>query len=175
MQSIADQIIHKNDMSGALVSAGNFKTLSRANVSWHHFDRLYFFFESELDVPSVSDEKSYASLKREHIRHLVPYRGGYYDYIAHHEYATLKDWARDNGKSTDDICYGIIKKHRNNASNPIVAYVSLYTLVKHLDPSYEGEVTVDIPEVSDKEKLLAEFDDIIQQITRLREKIGFIL
>lgn len=166
--STMEQIIRKNMKNGALVYAGEFKTLANSSHSWHHFNRPYFFFQQELDISSVSDEKEYQHVKNQLIRHLVPYGNVYYDYIVGKEYSTLAEWARDNSWSVTDIRYGVVKKHRNYVNDPVVAYITLDTLVKHLDPNYKGDHVV---EVTDKQKLLSQFDFLLKQIVDIRAKI----
>ena len=171
LSSIMDQIIRKNANAGVLMTPMEFKMLSNANVSWHHFNRPYFFFKKELVLPSVTDPVKYTRLKRTTLRRLVPYKGRYFDFITHNEYDSLSDWAAANGEPLDNILYGVIKKHRAHTHNPVVAYVHLDKLIDHLDPDYNINLTVEIPEVRSMEALLAEFDDALQQLNRIRERI----
>jgi len=161
--SIIDQIIRKNNMAGMLMSPGAFKKLSNVSVSSHHFGRPYFFFNRELDYDSVVDQVEYAKMKKTVIRHLVPYSGRYYDYTVHKEYNTLNEWALDNGETLDNIRYGVVKKHRNNATNPIVAWVELETLVRYLDPNYTE---------TQAPNLLEEFDAIVKRLRSLIERMA---
>jgi hypothetical protein len=158
-----DQIIRKNAVAGSLMSPEEFKKLSHANVSWHNFERPYFFFNRELDYDSVVDEVEYAKLKNESIRHVVPYSGRYYDYIVRKEYESLNEWAVENGETLDNICYGVVKKHRKNAANPIVAWVELDKLVRYLDPNY---TETRVPNI------LEEFDDIVKRLRSLIERMA---
>lgn len=157
-----DQIIRKNAVSGSLMSPEKFKKLSNASVSWHNFTRPYFFFNRELEHESLVDEVEYARLKNEAIRHLIPYSGRYYDYIAHKEYNTLNEWAVENGETLENIRYGVVKKHRYNAANPIVAWVELDVLMTYLEPNYNQ---APVP------NLLAEFDDIVKRLRSLIERM----
>jgi len=161
--SIIDQIIRKNAVAGSMMLPEKFKKLSNADVSWHHFERPYFFFKRELDYESVVDEVEYAKLKNAVIRHVVPYSGRYYDYIAHKEYNTLNEWAVENGETLDNIRYGVVKKHRYNATNPIVAWVELDNLVRYLDPNY---TETRVPNI------LEEFDDIVKRLRSLIERMA---
>ena len=158
-----DQIIRKNAVAGSLMSPEEFKKLSNADVSWHHFERPYFFFNRELDYESVVDEVEYAKLKNESIRHLVPYSGRYYDYIVRKEYDSLNEWALENGETLDSIRYGVVKKHRNNALCPVVSWVTLWDLMTYLDPDYINDPPSDI---------LAEFDDIVQRLRTMIQRIA---
>lgn len=164
--SIIDQIIRKNAVSGSLMSPEKFKKLSHASVSWHYFHRPYFFFHRELDHESLVDEVEYARLKKDAIRHVIPYNGCYYDYIVHKEYASLNEWALDNGETLANIRYGVIKKHRKNAANPIVAWVELNDLVRYLDPNYTEMSTAEV---------IAMIDDIVERIISIRSLIERIV
>lgn len=166
-----DQIIRKNANAGVLMYPADFKKLSNAKVSWHHFDRPYFFFERELSILAETDEKHYQDVKTHSIRHLVPYKGRYFDYITHKEYDSLSQWASANGEALDNILYGVVKKHRAHASKPVVVYVRLDKLIQYLDPDYNIKPTIEIPEVPSMEALLAEFDDALQQLSRIRQRI----
>jgi hypothetical protein len=157
-----DQIISKNAVSGSLMSPEKFKKLSHASVSWHNFTRPYFFFDRELEHESLVDEVEYARLKNESIRHLIPYSGRYYDYIAQKEYNTLSEWAVDNGETLENIHYGVVKKHRKNAANPIVDWVKLDLLMTYLEPNYNQ---APVP------NLLAEFDDIVKRLRDIIQRM----
>jgi hypothetical protein len=170
--SIIDQIIRKNAASACLMTPEEFKHLTNANVSWHHFNRPYFFFKQELEQPPVVDHVDYSALKHSSIRHLIPHKGRYYDYVVDREYKSLSEWANANGQSLDNICYGVVKKHRAHSYNPIVFWVTLLDLVNYLDPNYTAPPKIVIP---DKNELLAEFDDIVQRMNRLRSKIENML
>lgn len=166
--SIVEQIIRKNANAGVLMSPEEFKKLSNANVSWHHFNRPYFFFQRELDMAGFFDEKEYQSVKNQLIRHLIPYGQGYYDYIAHKEYATLNEWAKDNSWTLNDIRYGVVKKHRGYFYTPVVACVTLDTLIKHLDPHYEEVPYVYIPRAqTDKEKLISQIQGLLDTLKNM--------
>ena len=102
----------------------------------------YFFFASEISVPAVPyprNEESltqYAELKKTQIRHCIPNRKNYVDYVAGKEYNTLHEWALDNGKTLDDIVYGINDVHFINFDwdHSRVYYMPLDTLVDHIMP-----------------------------------------
>ena len=102
----------------------------------------YFFFVSEISVPAVPyprNEESlaqYAELKKTQIRHCIPNRKNYVDYVAGKEYNTLHEWALDNGKTLDDIVYGINDVHFINFDwdHSRVYYMPLDTLVDHIMP-----------------------------------------
>jgi len=102
----------------------------------------YFFFASELSVPVVPYPRTqdrveaYAELKKTQIRHCIPNRKNYVDYVAGKEYNTLEEWAVDNGKTLSDILYGINHVHFINPpwDHSCVYYMPLDVLVDHLMP-----------------------------------------
>ena len=102
----------------------------------------YFFFASEISVPAVPYPRNeetlaqYAELKKTQIRHCIPNRKNYVDYVAGKEYNTLHEWALDNGKTLDDIVYGINDVHFINFDwdHSRVYYMPLDTLVDHIMP-----------------------------------------
>lgn len=153
--------------------------------SWSYTQNdYYFFFDSELEILSTSDRKIYSRLKETQLRHCIPYNGKFFDYIAKKEYATLEEWAADNGKSLDNICYGRADIHfrTNDPSRPewwhkkpFVHFVTLSQLMKVLMPTsdntqivYENDMTciqeVNIP-TNDK------LDDILRQIDAIRASL----
>jgi hypothetical protein len=102
----------------------------------------YFFFASELSVPAVPYPRTqdrideYAELKKTQIRHCIPNRKNYVDYVAGKEYNTLEEWAVDNGKTLSDILYGINHVHFVNSpwDQTVVYHMPLDILVDHLMP-----------------------------------------
>ena len=104
----------------------------------------YFFFASELSltgVPHPRNEENvaaYAELKKTQIRHCIPNRKNYVDYVAGKTYNTLEEWASDNGKSLGDILYGIndIHFHSNRDAWDCsqVYFITLETLMSYLSP-----------------------------------------
>ena len=94
---------------------------------------------------------------------MVPYSGRYYDYIVRKEYDSLNEWALENGETLDNIRYGVVKKHRNNALSPVVSWVTLWDLMTYLDPDYINDPPSDI---------LAEFDDIVKRLRTMIEKMA---
>jgi hypothetical protein len=108
----------------------------------------YFFFASELSVPAVPYPRNeenlatYAELKKTQIRHCIPNRKNYVDYVAGKEYNTLEEWALDNGKTLSDILYGINYVHfidQQWAYGPVVYHMPLDTLVEHIMPQKKVE------------------------------------
>lgn len=164
-----DSIIRKNASGDSLIHDQDFQKLSNTTRNWYNFDKLYFFFASELKIVPTNDPVVYAQLKKDSIRHLIPYKGHYYDYIVRKEYNTLQDWADDNGEDVNTILYGVNHVHKNRYTDDSVSeYIKLEDLLKFLDPNYTREPVLVI---SEKKTLLAQFDSLVQQMNGLREKI----
>jgi hypothetical protein len=102
--------------------------------------KLYFFFRQELQVAPVrsgdmqKDWSEFEKLKKTTLRHAVPNKGMIFDYIEGKHYDTLKDWAVANGKSLEDIVYGV--NHIHILQNDLIVYCSLHYLLCKLDPSW---------------------------------------
>lgn len=165
--SIIEQIIRNNANHGVLMTPQAFKKLSRGTGKLREFERPYFFFAREVEFAGVKDEKEYQDIKNRLIRHLVPYNNRYYDYIANKEFATLVEWAKYNGWTLPDIRYGVVKKHRDYVYDPVIAYVDLDTLLEHLDPTYGETDTAEIPEMSDKQKLIAQIEALLETVKKM--------
>lgn len=143
-----------------------------ANAYYEHswkYTRLYFFFKSELDLA----ENDYDCK-----RHLTLYRKGFYDYIAKKQYNSLSEWAFDNGKTLNDILYGVNRdvfeySHATGKHGMACyrAYVPLVSLLKYLDPSYSGEP---VPAVQPaKEELnVFQFNSLLVQIDAIQNTVG---
>jgi hypothetical protein len=131
-----DSIIHKHAAnSSVLMTADEINQYTGTTpISW---EKPYFFFRTEMDLPVAPNWTKYNRLKAEHIRHMIPYKGKYFDYVTHREYDTLNDWAVDNGKTVDDIVYGVNFVHRVNAGYEQRGFVTLETLIKHLEPNFQ--------------------------------------
>lgn len=160
-----DSIIRKNAHGDSLVHPSDFAKLVRTPMRMA-YTKLYFFFASELELNPTNDPVVYSQMKKDSIRHLIPYKGRYFDYTVHKEYNTLEEWAADNGKTTSDVLYGVNRIY--NSSEPIRAYITLIQLLQFLDPNYKSETVV---EVTDKQKLLAQFDFLLKQMNTLRATI----
>ena len=131
-----DSIIHKHAAnSSVLMTADEINQYTGTTpISW---EKPYFFFRTELDLPVAPNWTEYNRLKAEHIRHMIPYKGKYFDYITHREYNTLNDWAVDNGKTVDDIVYGVNFVHRTFDACRQIGFVTLETLIRHLEPTFQ--------------------------------------
>ena len=99
----------------------------------------YFFFMDELGVlmqsnkyPKSADSfRQYQELKKTTLRHMIPCKGEFYDYIVDKNYATLDEWARDNKQSTSNILYGRNRVFSNNHDSYIMLDDLLFTLNKN--------------------------------------------
>ena len=131
-----DSIIHKHAAnSSVLMTADEINQYTGTTpISW---EKPYFFFRTELDLPVATNWTDYNQLKAEHIRHMIPYKGKYFDYVTHREYDTLNDWAVDNGKTVNDIVYGVNFVHRVNCGYEQRGFVTLETLIRHLEPNFQ--------------------------------------
>ena len=107
----------------------DFADMTDTDINVSKLKRLYFFFKSELDVKNPNQQTSVQ-------RHLVRYRDGFYDYIEHKEFKSLKEWADHNRKRLGDIVYGLNRKNSNDRKRT-TAYVSIKQLVQSLDWSYD--------------------------------------
>ena len=131
-----DSIIHnKAANSSVIMTADEINQYIGPNTI--KSEKLYFFFKTELELPVATTWAEYNNLKAEHIRHMIPYKGKYFDYVTHREYDTLNDWAVDNGKTVDDIVYGVNFVHRTFDACRQVGFVTLETLIRHLDPTFQ--------------------------------------
>lgn len=163
-----DSIIRKNARGDSLVHYSDFQKLTKTAGKWYDFQKLYFFFDSELKLKETRDPVVYSQMKKD-IRHLIPYKGHYYDYTVHKEYSTLREWAEDSGKNVSNIVYGVNRIHlKHSWQDRVTVYISLGALIKFLDPKYQSEPVV---EVSDKEMLLVQIDLMMNQMDELRAKI----
>ena len=128
--------------------------------------KLYFFFKTEMAMPVPTTETEHNELMEEYIRHMIPYKGKYFDYITHREYDTLLDWAVDNGKTLDDIVYGVNFVHRVTIGHEQRGFVSLDTLIKHLEPNFQFNV-----KNADFAKIQIELETIISRIQAISDKL----
>lgn len=102
--------------------------------------RYYFFFRQELDVPGIAsgdvakDIAAYADLKRTTIRHAIPNKRKIFDYVVGKHYPTLRDWATANGRSVDDIIYGVNHVHFGQYHQR--AWIDLNDLLTTLQPKW---------------------------------------
>lgn len=165
-----DAIIRKHAVDREILHTKDLEMLTGLKNTYTNGSNYYFFFDSELDLPVQTDRKEYVELKNKHIRHLIPYRGRYYDYIVNKEYNTLKEWADENGKNVSSICYGINRIYQNTSYFDCAnMYITLEKLLKFLDPNYTGEQPT---KNSEKELLLAELDTIIRKMRNLRDTLN---
>ena len=97
------------------------------NRTINDFKRPYFFFKDEVTSDDVTT-----------FRHLTLYRKGFYDYLGKKEYNTMSEWAADNGKTLNDIVYGINRREKDymDVVVHVTDYVPLAVLLKFLDSTY---------------------------------------
>lgn len=184
-------ILSYDSKFGNVIDYDGIARLSNKPVAFHGTDTwsekfidYYFFFDSELSIPSTSDRAKYRELKETQLRHCIPYNDKFFDYITKKHYNTLEEWAADNGKSLDNICYGRADIHfRTNepsrpgwwTKKPFIHFVTLSQLMKVLMPTsdntqivYENDISciqeVNIP-TNDK------IDDILRQIDAIRASL----
>jgi len=131
-----------------------------------NWQKPYFFFRTEMDVADSPNWEEFNKLKTDTIRHMIPYKGKYFDYIVHQEYDTLLDWAVDNGKTLDDIVYGVNFVHNVAAGCKQRVFVTLETLVKHLEPGFQFNVkNVEFA------KIQTELETIISRIQAISDQL----
>lgn len=168
-----DSIIRKNTVASRnVIDPIDFAELTGCPMRMA-FCKLYFFFKSEMDISP--HPKGYP---RAQIRHLVPYKGRYYDYIVKKEYNTLEEWAEDNNQNTWDIVYGVNSVHNREPSRRVVEYITLDKLLEFLDPGYKNEVpslilpTQDTQTVND---ILVELSDMSHRISIIASKLQSLI
>lgn len=134
----------------------------------YYHNRLYFFFNSELALKK--DDKT-------SMRHLTRYNNGFYDYIAKKEYKSLSEWAADNGKTLNDILYGLNRDTNCYDCNlsgyvitRIMSYISLVKLLQYLDPSYIGEPVTEVKAIK-KGVSVFEFNGLLTQLDAIRSTV----
>jgi len=159
-----DSIIHNNAVgSSNVINPIDLAKLTNTPMR-RALCKLYFFFNRELTVNNTNDPVVYNQLKNDSIRHLIPYKGHYFDYIVNKEYNTLHEWAEENGEDVGNICYGVNRVF--NFAEPVRVYIKLQQLLAFLHPNYTGESVT-----TDKQNLLTQFDYLLKQMNDLRAKI----
>jgi hypothetical protein len=124
--------------------------LTNSDNNWTLHDP-YFFLKRELDITSVDWRAAKVAGK---IRHCKIYRGRFLDYVAHKEFNTLEEWAKDAGGTLDDIMYGVNRIHKYSWNHDMTTrewisspqrpkYVELNVLLKAL--GYVPPPRVEIP------------------------------
>jgi len=100
--------------------------------------KMYFFFVQEINLPLVERHtKKYDEQKKLFIRHLIPHKGKFYDYVVGKHYNTLQEWAKDNKRTINDIRYGVNDLGCNVNNVEGYTSVSLQALMKYLHPMCE--------------------------------------
>lgn len=178
----------------ALGNVVDFDDIARLNATglWHEQEDhwslkdsgYYFFFDSELEILSTSDRKIYSRLKETQLRHCIPYKGKFFDYIVKKEYATLEEWAADNGKDVGNIYYGRADIHFRT-SNPahtewwrkkeFIHYVTFSQLMYFLMPKGSNTQIVCEEEITCSQEAHVPTKDIIDNVLRQLEAIRISL
>ena len=112
----------------------------------------HFYLKEELKVKTVEEYRVAKQLGE--IRHVVEYKGKWFDYIVKREFKTLSEWAIDAGGTINDVLYGT--NRANIGHKPV--FVTLDALLDHL--GYVHPPTVDIPTY----KSLDTFSDIAKEL-----------
>ena len=160
MAPTMDGIIHKYPANNLLWKKDDAST-------WH---KSYFFFRQELGVRGVmsgdvlKDQRDYAKLKRDVLRHAILYKGKIYDYIVDKHYNTLSEWAEANGKTLNDIVYGV--NHIHFGQDNHMEFCSLKDMMEQLAPGWkfppENTQTATIRETDEHEKVIKSMLDAIK-------------
>lgn len=183
-----DKIIrkHLNKYTGPMELESFNELAFRSSSSVYSYNQLYFFFKSELDVPRIVGERTpdnlekYAELKKTSIRHLIPHRKGFFDYIVKKDYPTLGAWASDNGKTVDDIYYGRNSVHfcpevpherHGGWDLPAINYVTLNQLLTYMDPTWESVQVVDLT-TTDEEPMTPEIRATVDRVSGILDQIN---
>ena len=167
-----DQIIHtaaKGGFEHKLVYIGDENSSTK----------YYFFFRQELDVPSIAsgnaakDEQAYSNLKSTTLRHAIPNKGKIFDYIEGKHYKTLSEWALANGRSLEDIVYGV--NHIHFGQNREQAWFTLDQLLKFLDEDWEWPTEIEEPKPDNtkfKKALLSQIETIEKTLIGMRSIVS---
>ena len=160
-----DSIIHKHAANSSVVMTADEinRYTGTSAISW---EKPYFFFITEMDVADSPNWEEYNKLKTDTIRHMIPYKGKYFDYVVHREYDTLLEWAHDNSKTLDDIVYGVNFVHNVASGCKQRAFVSLETLINHLEPNFQFNV-----KNAEFAKIQTELEAIISRIQAISDKL----
>ena len=125
--------------------------------------KKYFFFRQEFDIGDdiwrniKLDKKSQATFRNKYnIRHAIPNNGTIYDYTIGKHYDTLLDWAVANGRSLEDIMYGVNRPHY---FFPDKHHVSLDALLRILDPKWAWNDNKQ--DTTDRDKIIKGIDDAL--------------
>jgi len=86
--------------------------------SWNQIGQ-YFFLTRELKI--LTGDQYADAIKRGHVRHCIPYKGKYYDYIAKKEFNTLIEWVKNvsQDETLYSVVYGTNHRHRGGKTQYI--------------------------------------------------------
>jgi len=114
----------------------------------------YFFLQREL---AFTHPNQYQDAKRNGlIRHVKPYHGKWFDYVAGEEFDTLEEWAADCGGSLNDILYGVHRFHlyqRGSHQPHPSKYMTLSRLLLSLDYVSEDTFTLVLEKLESKKEV----------------------
>jgi hypothetical protein len=173
--------IHDSDFHKIATWDQRYKNPEREDWEINDF---YFFFKQELDNEPVYGDKTpenrakYAELKKSSIRHMFPHRKGFFDYTTRNFYDTLSEWAADNGKKVEDICYGRVniyfvdKNMRWNS--PFCKYITFNELAKFLDPNWESVQVVDLTTTDEDEPMTPETRETVDRVNGILDQINLL-
>ena len=136
--------------SGDLIHYADLKKLNDPTSVWIDFaeQNKYFFFNSE----TIDSDPTTR-------RHCIPRRRKFVDYIAKKEYSTLEEWAEDNGKTLDDICYGRLGPIPYDHGRQFPS-TTLEKLIKFLNPSKWENRKPDTDILERVDKILTEVQEL---------------
>lgn len=155
-------LLNKSNEQKYLIDFNKISKYKNENVG--DTSKPYFFLNKELNVRSVVEYNHAKQLGK--IRHVIAYKGKWFDYIVKREFNTLSEWAIDAGGTIDDILFGVNRVHeldhnKSTYDNPVYqtpVFVTLEALLDHL--GYVHPPTVKIPKL----KRLNTFTDIVREL-----------
>jgi hypothetical protein len=132
---------------------------------------FYFFFTQENELKHASEIQP-QDLKKENVRHMSTYKGKYYDYIAGKDYDTLEKWATDNGRSVDDIRYGVSYV---STYGEYTVSITLPELLEMLNPSFAEKMKEDQKKEYVETVVTEYLSSIVEMMKLQKESIDKIL
>lgn len=134
-----------------------------------HHQKAYFFFRQEAELyPTHTSTGEYARYDydavKHTLRHAIPNKGGYFDYIEKKHYDTLQDWATANGRNLQDIVYGV--NHAFDLYHPFASWISIETFMRSLDREWSWPTEDEIRAVKDeqRDKLISDLKNVLHVI-----------
>ena len=110
---------------------------------YQHVGRnIYFFLKRELDVKNRDEFVVAKSENR--IRHCIPYKGHYLDYVVKKEFPTIHDWVKDCGDKMENVLIGSNRVQDGNAPHYMTITELLILMYDYTGP-LEDQLKVEIP------------------------------